>query len=210
MTKPRLLDLFCGGGGCSRGYAEAGFDVTGVDIAPQKHYPYPFVQGDARAYLAAHGHEYDVIHASPPCQGYSALATMHPDRKHPLLIAEVRKRLQDTGKPYIIENVERATLDGVVLCGSMFDLRIARGWLRRHRKFETSFFVWQPECRHPAEKAVGVYGHGGHSGKHRMLCAREAAEIMRIDWMNRDELAQAIPWVYTQYIGGFAIEVVRG
>ena len=69
--RPRLLDLFCGAGGAGMGYHRAGFDVTGVDIKPQKNYPFAFVQGDALAYVREHGHEYDAIHASPPCQAYT-------------------------------------------------------------------------------------------------------------------------------------------
>lgn len=204
MSKRKGLDLFCGGGGCSVGYARAGFAMIGVDINPQPHFPYRFVQADALTYLLEHWREYDLIHASPPCQGYSQLAAMHPGREYPKLIDQVRRALQDTGKPYVIENVERAPLSGVILCGSMFGLRIERGYLRRHRRFETSFPVTQPICAHDGP-AVGVYGHGGHSGKHRMCNKAEAAEIMQIDWMNRDELAQAIPPTYTEYIGNCLI-----
>jgi DNA (cytosine-5)-methyltransferase 1 len=203
MKRPKGLDLFCGAGGCSKGYDEADFDMTGVDLYPQRHYPYQFVQADWAEYLAEHWREYDFIHASPPCQGYSQLAAMHPMKAatYPKLIEPVRQALRTTGLPYAIENVESAPLSGVVLCGSMFDLRVERGWLRRHRRFETSFSVVQPKCVHGPGPAVGVYGHGGHSGKHRMLKRDEAAEIMRIDWMNRDELAQAIPPAYTRFIG---------
>lgn len=207
MKRPKGLDLCCKAGGCSRGYADAGFDMTGVDIEPQPHYPYQFVQADLFEYLAKHGHEYDLIHVSPPCQGYSQLAAMHPGREYPKLIEPVRTALQATGKPYVIENVERAPLSGVILCGSMFGLRIERGYLRRHRRFETSFFVPQPPHMHYGS-AVGVYGHGGHSGKHRMCNKAEAAEIMRIDWMNRDELAQAIPPAYTSFIGDWAMRAL--
>ena len=73
----RLLDLFCGAGGCTRGYQMAGYRVTGVDIAPQAHYVgEECIQADALVYVQAYGHEYDVIHASPPCQAYSQLTPM--------------------------------------------------------------------------------------------------------------------------------------
>lgn len=204
-----LLDLFCCAGGAGEGYRRAGFTVTGVDKVPQKNNPHTFIQGDALEYLEAHGHEYDAIHASPPCQGYSTLRAMHPDKEWPLLIKPTRELLKATGKPYVIENVEGAPLQdhsdlfgnhGVMLCGSMFGLGVERGYLRRHRLFETSFPVPQPVCRHQG-RAVGVYGHGGHTGKHRMLYRAEAAEALQIDWMNRDEMCQAIPPAYTKYIG---------
>lgn len=206
----RLLDLFCGAGGAAVGYHRAGFtEIVGVDIKPQKNYPFTFVQADALEYLAEHGSEFDVIHASPPCQGYSVLAAMHPTGEWPDLIPPVRAALIATGVPNVIENVEAARLlsrpalfgaHGILLCGSMFGLGIARGQLRRHRLFEGSTLLRQPACQHRG-RAVGVYGHGGHSGKHRMLYRAEAAEAMGIDWMTRDELAQAIPPAYTEFIG---------
>lgn len=198
------------------GYHRAGFEVVGVDIKPQPHYPFEFHQGDALTYPLD---GFDVIHASPPCQYYSALAAMHPNRSYPDLIDDVRNRLKTSGSPYIIENVEGSPLSrasdlfgnhGVVLCGSMFELGIKRGWLRRHRLFETSFAICQPPCRHPFKgRAVGVYGHGGRSTKHRMLYRDEAAEAMKIDWMNRDEMTQAIPPVYTEWIGRRLMEYLR-
>jgi DNA (cytosine-5)-methyltransferase 1 len=211
---PTLLDLFCKAGGAGEGYRRSGFDVTGVDIESQPNNPHRFICADALEYLEAHGHEYDAIHASPPCQGYSNLKAMHPGKKYPMLIEPVRTMLQKIGKPYVIENVPGSPLitysdlfgfHGVMLCGSMFDLKCSRGWLRRHRNFETSFPIVQPTCNHPKSPAVGVYGHGGHSGKHRMLYRDEASEAMRINWMNRDEMCQAIPPAYTEFIGRYLI-----
>ena len=207
--RPSLLDLFCGAGGCARGYQMAGFCVLGIDLATQKHYAgCRFIQGDALSFLREHGHEFDFIHASPPCQGYSTLAAMHPGKVWPKLIDQVRSLVKATGKPYVIENVETAPLrresdlfgnHGVMLCGSMFGLGVARGFLRRHRIFETSFPLPQPACKHVG-KAVGVYGHGGYTGKHRKLYREEASKAMGIDWMNRDEMCQAIPPAYTEWI----------
>lgn len=214
---PTLLDLFCCAGGAGEGYRRAGFDVTGVDIEPQPNNPHRFVQGDALEYLEAHGNEYDAIHGSPPCQGYSKLRQMHPKRKYPLLIDALREKLTRLGKPYVIENVQTAPLQrysdlfgghGVVLCGSMFGLGVARGFLRRHRIFEASFSIVQPPCNHRGP-AVGVYGHGGHSGKHRMLYRDEASKAMGIDWMSRDEMSQAIPPAYTEYIGRYLLAQVK-
>jgi len=209
LVRFRLLDLFCGAGGAGEGYRRAGFDVTGVDIEVQPNNPHTFIQADALEYLREPGHEYDAIHASPPCQGYSKLRAMHPGKEYPMLIEPVRELLKRIGKPYVIENVPGAPLQeysdlfgshGVVLCGTMFGLGVERGHLRRHRIFETSFPMRQPACNHRGP-AVGVYGHGGHTGKHRMLYRKEAAVALGIDWMNRDEMCQAIPPAYTEFIG---------
>jgi DNA (cytosine-5)-methyltransferase 1 len=135
-------------GGCSVGYARAGFDVVGVDLKPQKNYPFEFVQADALQYLADHGQEFDAIHASPPCQHYSA-ATRDVNREnHPDLVAECRELLERSGKPWVIENVMGAPLSGfsAVMCGSMFGMKV-----RRHRLFETSFLMLSPPCNHAAQ-----------------------------------------------------------
>ena len=131
----KLLDLFCGAGGAAMGYHRAGFDdITGVDIKPMPRYPFKFIQGDALEYLAAHGAEYDVIHASPPCQAYSIMQHANHMRKdHPDLVDSVRDALKQTGKPWIIENVPGAPLiDPILLCGLSFGLRVIR-----HRLFES-------------------------------------------------------------------------
>ena len=65
----RLLDLFCGAGGAAMGYHRAGFEVIGIDIAPQRNFPFEFHQADALTYDLA---GFDVIHASPPFQHYSS------------------------------------------------------------------------------------------------------------------------------------------
>jgi DNA (cytosine-5)-methyltransferase 1 len=212
MTRPRLLDLFCGAGGCAAGYHRAGFDVVGVDNRPQPHYPFPFVQADALEYVAAHGTEFDAIHASPPCQAYvqrnKRLAT-----RHPRLIEPTRKALMALGKPFVIENVEGAPLFfPVTLCGTLFGLP-----LRRHRLFESSFLLLAPDCRHWGTVANGdfaaVYECGGY-GKRRGRVngvrvrdrrpPREAPSwesAMGIGWMTGKELTQAIPPAYTEYVG---------
>jgi hypothetical protein len=206
-TKPRLLDLFCGAGGAARGYQLAGFHVTGIDINPQPRYAGDvFLQGDALAYVAAHGHEYDAIHASPPCQAYSAKTrdkTPHPD-----LVAATRAALVATGRPYVIENVPGAPLvDPITLCGSSFGLRV-----RRHRRFESNVLLFALPCRHAwqdADKPYLLYDHGRwfYSGVVHVFgtgggkAAQSWPEAMGIDWMDRRELSQAIPPAYTHHLG---------
>lgn len=222
MTRPRILDLFCGAGGAAMGYHRAGFDVVGVDIEYQPHYPFEFYQADALEVLACWGEhdgrcwaEIDIIHAihaSPPCQHYSVTSSLH-DSEHPDLYATTRELLKGAGVPYVIENVIGAPYDsGVVLCGSMFGLNV-----RRHRNFETSFLVMQPEHRHAefpepidvtgtGSRRIGERpdGGGGNSRKPRNL--DEAREAMGIDWMNRRELSQAIPPDYTEHVGAQLIQ----
>lgn len=209
----RLLDLFCGAGGCSVGYQMAGFHVTGIDHKPQPRYAGDvFIQADALEYLAEHGSEFDAIHASPPCQGYSEITPLAHRQNHPDLIAPTRDLLRATGKPYVIENVEGARMrmrDPLMLCGSMLGLPI---W--RHRYFE----IWPetlllvPPCRHDFNPIL-ITDHGGPNangpGKPRK---RTPVEVKRaaagIDWMTEVELSQAIPPAYTEWIGRWLMDAV--
>lgn len=216
MCKPRLLDLFSGAGGAGMGYHRAGFDVVGVDIKPQPRYRgNAFIQGDALEYVAAHGHEFDAIHASPPCQGYSDLKH-RTGKEYPLLIDDMRRLLRQSGKPYVIENVEGAPLDGVMLCGTMFGLRVIR-----HRLFESSVLISQPfhVKRHPLvfthDKRKAHYGKLDQNTSFVQVtgggnCTVENKRAaMGIDWMTNDELNEAIPPAYTEYIGRHLMEVLH-
>lgn len=213
--KPRLLDLFSGAGGAAMGYHRAGFDVTGIDIEPQPNYPFEFIQADAMQYVAEHGHEYNAIHASPPCQGYSTMTADHG--RHPLLIAVTRILLQHFHLPYVIENVEGARnhlRHPVRMCGSTFGLKV-----RRHRYFESNALIMAHGfCAHDGQGVpVGVYGdhperrihlrpNGGGSRGRKARDLAEANEAMGIDWMTWKELTESIPPVYTEWIGGQLIE----
>lgn len=208
--KPKLLDLFCGAGGATRGYQQAGFTVTGVDIAPQPHYcGEHFVQGDALDYLHIHYSEYDVIHASPPCQSYSVAGHMPWVNKdnYPKLIEPVREALAQSGKPYIIENVPGAPLNlPILLCGLMFGLKVIR-----HRLFETNPFMLGPfHDDHPpgiVTNSFRKYSSFSSGATHismsgHVFSKRDAVIAMNgeCDWMNRDELAEVVPPQYTKYI----------
>lgn len=210
MTRPRLLDLFCGAGGAAMGYYRAGFDVVGVDIKPQPRYPFEFVQGDALEYCAAHGHEFDVIHASPPCQGYSAMRHLPwlKDRDYPLLIPVTRLALQATGKVWVIENVSRSPLNGAELCGAALGLPISR-----HRRFESSHLLLFPSCPGHDVLFAGSrnMGRKGRNGGVMGLAENQnAREALGIDWMPLRDMRQAIPPAYTEYIGRQLLEAIFG
>ncbi|KAB0669110.1 DNA cytosine methyltransferase [Oryzomonas sagensis] len=196
------------------GYHRAGFDVTGVDINPQPRYPFRFIQGDALEYLAAHGHEFDAIHASPPCQAYTAMKTM-PKYKdgHPDFVGATRGLLKKIGKPFVIENVPGSPLKAqLMLCGTMFGLGITAADLQRHRYFETSFDVGLVPCCDHRKRAIGVYGNaGGRSLRDGItqFSTAEWREAMGIDWMNGKGLAQAIPPAYTEWIGRQLMEYLN-
>lgn len=224
--KPRLLDLFCKAGGAGYGYHKAGFEVVGVDIEPQPNYPFEFIQADALTFPLD---GFDIIHASPPCQAFSAMTKGRwQDREHPDLIEPVRQRLIASGKPYIIENVPGAPLIWpIMLCGTMFNRQTEEGsQLRRHRLFECSFPVREGlRCNHNNGSAIGVYGGGQHPqrrrpatigvwGKSGGYSTRDnlhhygtdaRREVMGIDWMSGSELSQAIPPCYTEFIGKHAM-----
>jgi DNA (cytosine-5)-methyltransferase 1 len=203
--KPLLLDLFCGAGGAAMGYQRAGFEVVGVDIKPQPHYPFEFIQADAMMFPL---HGYDVIHASPPCQAYSKSGTHHR-WKHPDLIAEVRDLLMAISKPFIIENVEQARFklrSPVMLCGSMFGLRIYR-----HRYFETKpeIFSLLPFCNH-SRPAVYITGSPRpKSGIRKDAPAALKRKVLGTPWMTIKEMDEAIPPAYTEWIGKQLMAAIR-
>ena len=206
MDEPELLDLFSCAGGAGMGYHLAGFHVTGLDKDPQPNYPFRFIQADAlealadREFLA----QFDAIHASPPCQAFTAyrrrgggVGDGYPD-----LITPVREYLEASGLPWVMENVARSPVRPMVhLFGSSFGLDV-----QRHRWFETNVPMMSPPCAHGLQKP-------------RFPCAtnrtnlRRTVEIgvwriplpvqqqaMGIDWMTLDELTQAVPPAYTEYI----------
>ncbi|MDH6283213.1 class I SAM-dependent methyltransferase [Prescottella agglutinans] len=199
----RVLDAFCGAGGASMGYAFGGAcEVVGVDIRPQKRYPFEFVQADALEYLAEHGHEFDFIHASPPCQAHSKAQVIRSN-EHPELVGPTRDLLVEIGKPYLIENVPGAPLiDPILLCGSMFPgLRTYR-----HRLFEFGGGLELEAMPHPEHTArITKMGRAPVEGEFlhvvgNFIGVDAARKAMGIDWMSRRELAQAIPTVYTSQL----------
>jgi len=211
-VKPRLLDLFCGAGGAARGYQLAGFHVTGVDTNPQPRYAGDeFHQADAMTFPL---HGYDAIHASPPCHDHSNVSGRNRKatgvKGTGWMLTAILERLVETGRPYIVENVETADfsrrLFRIRLCGSSFGLDV-----RRHRWFASNTAMLSPPCAHGLQKPrfrsldsrqttlasiIGVHGHLNYAGEFDLRCA-----AMGIDWMTNAELSQAIPPAYTRFIG---------
>jgi DNA (cytosine-5)-methyltransferase 1 len=211
-VRPHLLDLFCGAGGASMGFHRAGWEVTGVDHVAQPRYPFRFILGDA---LEVNLGGYDCIAASPPCQGYSRLRHLPwlVGKTWPLLIDPIRERLRASGALWVIENVEDAPLQGVMLCGQSFGLP-----LYRHRRFESNVLLLAPphlphrvriggkrlndRRRATASGYISVVGHQGSRANY--------ARALAIDWMTATELAQAIPPAYTSWLGTQLLHYVGG
>ena len=216
MRKPRLLDLFCKAGGAARGYVDAGFDVVGADLEPQPRYPYAFLKIDVFDIDPRLLADFDGIHASPVCQGYSDLRHARGAKEHPLLISPTRAMLERTGKPYIIENVRAAAWDmrnPIKLSGDMFGLGAQGCRLLRERCFETNFPLGPLPARAITNAPViGIYG--GHARRRSAKAGGRgtrdvwdgghqaaASEAMGIDWMTLGELSEAIPPAYTRWLG---------
>lgn len=239
-SRPLLLDLFCCAGGAALGYYHAGFKVVGVDLNPQPNYPFEFMQADALSLNPITlGYGFDAIHASPPCQAYSALRSLHKTREYVDLIDQTRDLLEQTGLPYVIENVEQARKrmrNPILICGSMFDPVMD---VKRHRLFEANWPLEDPQwpCRHSlwdfryrsldqrkkkGSRVVQVHGGSQHvreyalsrvvgvHGHENYTGERELRErAMGIDWMTPHELTQAIPPAYTELVGTQLLAWIR-
>lgn len=204
----RLLDLFCGAGGAAVGYHRAGFEVVGVDLELQPGYPFQLILGDALRVLDGHRElvaNVDAIHASPPCQTFSAYRRKDPTTvgaRYQDLIVETRTILNATGMPYIIENIPTAPLlRPVQLCGSSFGLDV-----RRHRLFESNVHLVVPPCNHAWQtprfpQATNRANRRSTVEIGAYRCAKFAPAAMGIDWMTNDEISEAIPPAYTEFLG---------
>lgn len=225
MRKVRILDLFCGAGGASTGYyrafTEKGYsvEIVGVDIKPQKQYPFLFIQGDAVTFPV---HGFDIIHASPPCQSYSVCRSIHKntitdyESQYPMLIPDIREKLQTSNALWVIENVagaKKEMTDAMMLCGTMFNLNV-----QRHRLFSSNYLLYSAgECHHKPDNItvlrnkfeyVGINTgvvHRSYSGsihyRKKKSSIADAKEAMGINWMTGHTLGEAIPPAYTKWIG---------
>jgi len=203
----KLLDLFCGAGGASFGYARHFKTVVGVDLRPQPNYPLAFIRHDAMALPLDFLRLFDAIHASPPCQAFTAYRRkgMGVGEGYPDLIEPTRLMLRESGVPYVIENVAGAPLiEPVRYCGSSFGLDV-----RRHRYFESSVRLEAPPCWHERQKPGRFPGATNRKPNSRAtveigvwrIPVAIQREAMGIDWMNLEELSEAVPPAYTQHIG---------
>jgi len=225
-NRPRLLDIFCGPGLAARGYAAAGWDMTGVDIEPQPHYPFAFVEGGALGYLErllwrrlkGEPLPFEAIHASPPCFKFSSITAVSGDPAAEIdLVAATRSLLEQTGLPWVIENVPRSPLRSpYVLCGTSMGCRTIddRFRLKRHRHFETSFALLVPPCSCAGDhrEVLGVYGGGTsqatriranpNGGNTNKANTRQARELFGItEPLPRSALNLGFPPAYTELIG---------
>lgn len=207
----RILDLFCGAGGAGWGYHLAGFSVLGVDIDPQPSYPFPFLQHDALEVAAEMAQDFDAVHASPPCQGYTTMNNRHGSSS-PLLIDEVRALLQATGKPWVIENVVGARSHmrhPVLLHGGMFGLDVYRP-----RLFETNWLLMSPSSAKRPEDAAAIYGKNdgrrvwtrADGSELRVATLERARAAMEMPWADWHGVKEAIPPAYTRWIGERMLE----
>ena len=238
MTRPKLLDLFCCEGGAAVGYSRAGFDIVGVDLFKHKNdkgrtvgysqgrYPFKSHQSDAIEFVKAHGHKFDVIHASPPCQLYS-ITNAARRAEYPDLIGVTREAILVTGTDYVIENVEQAApwlRDPILLCGRMFGLGALDDdnlplVLDRHRLFESNVLLSAP-AHLPHDESLHVAGsYGGsrrqgttpaerrhHNARYvrkggYVPSARVQQRLLGIDWMTSGGMHQSIPPAYTEWLG---------
>lgn len=212
--EPWLLDLFAGAGGCSVGYRRSGFRVKGVDILPHPDYPYELTVADAmdvlkdRTFLS----QFDVVHASPPCPRYSVATPEEKRDDHPDLLPDTLRLLREWGGTWVVENVPGAPLpDAIMICGRAMGLR----WTRRHRLFASSALLMSPGCACGSESPYGVTGDGpekrdyARNGR-KARSPEHAREVMGIDWMTTwDDLTDAIPPAYTEYIGDQLIATLQ-
>ena len=203
MSRPLLLDLFCGAGGAAMGYHRAGFDVIGVDIKPQPRYPFRFVQADAMTYPLD---GFDAIHASPPCQDHSVMSGQQGKHGTGWMLAAMRERLLAQPAPWVIENVPGAPMRAdFLLCGEMFGLRTLR-----HRRFEVdpriaAMLAVAPHPKHRRRSVTRARIASLAAGLNVTVTGNVGSTVgpatMGIDWMHGTELSQAIPPAYTTYIG---------
>ena len=199
--KPRLLDLFCGAGGATKGYLDAGWDVMGLDSVRQHYYPtgsMGYVLADFREFGPDWiAQWFDAVHASPPCLAHTRLRNT-TKKQYADLIPATRELLKATGLPYVIENVPDAPLENpILLCGDMFGLQVTR-----HRIFESNVYMTPGPCIHEKNAHMRFIPENGNS-------AGDYRDAMGVNWMSVEASRQAIPPAFTQWIGEQIMKEIR-
>lgn len=198
-----MLDTYSCAGGGGMGYHLAGFEVFGLDLAPQPHYPFEFRQGDALEALGniARGEpawpgapRFDAIHASPTCQTFARVTAWRGAREnHPDLLTPTLALLADIDVPWVVENVPEACpplRPDYLLCGTQLGLKV-----RRHRAFmrgNWDAYELMPGCQCYLNPSLLAFEHKGE---------RAFADAMGCTWMSAKEARQAIPPAMTEHIG---------
>lgn len=208
---PKILDLFCGAGMASDGYVQAGWEVVGVDINPQPHYPYEFHQADALDLFITKSdwiNGFDAIHASPPCQAHTRAKHLRDAQggtsKYIDLLTPMLEILRAQSVPWVVENVPGAPgmESAAIQCGSSYGLGV-----RRHRLFlSDSFKLTSSICKHREQgRPWGVYHVPGDSIPQGGRTARNAEHGQEVMGVHRDipwnSLKEGFPPAYTESIG---------
>lgn len=213
-----LLDLCCCAGLAADGYMKAARDlgidlhIVGIDIDPQPHYPYEFIQADAVEFLTRHGHEFDRIHASPPCQQYSHSTAQFRNKGkiYPDILASIRAGIDALGIPAVIENVPSAPIrPDVKFVGYVFDLPIIK-----KRFFELHhWFMMNPQMAltRKSVKRGDFATVVGKGHKNPVALCKVPGETIKQKWraalgtdrveLTYREMAEGFPPAYTHYIG---------
>jgi DNA (cytosine-5)-methyltransferase 1 len=222
----KVLDLYCREGGAGAGYRQGGASlVVGVDILPIRNYPGDlFIQADVLDLDEAFIRQFDLVHASSPCQFGTELN--NDKTQHINLIPPTRAKLKKAGVRYVLENVRGVARAGhlinpVSLFGTMFDLHMVtstgqRFDLSRERCFETNWPLVappNPRARFPIANVFGghlrarsgAYRTGKGTGRTRDFIGEDkpalARQLFGMPWASMTGMSEAVPPAFTRYIG---------